>query len=269
MFAPPAGLTLDRLLGRGSSFEVALVRGGDGLPVVAKRLRPSLRGSPEATAALLREGAVLARVFHPAVPRLLANGSDAAGPYLLETFVTGASFDGGAEPSSRLAHRAALTLFELQRLGDGDGPLDFVHGDLCPEHLIAVTDASTGQTTVSLVDFGAATLRGVPSAPAGGRGTLPFAAPELCRGETEATQATDRYALAVVLASFLLGGARLCRNTTEAAMLLEIGEHGHDSKVLVGLPGAARRALEAHLSFDPRDRPDDLADLVDALAAGA
>jgi serine/threonine protein kinase len=270
VFVPPPGLRFERLLGRGTTFEVAVVVAGDGTRLAAKRLRPSLRGNPGAAAALEREAAVLRLLRHPQVPRLVAFAADTAGPYLVETLLEGPSFRGLTEqtparelPSSfALAAGAARILFELQSFRDAAGALGFVHGDISPDHLLV---GAAGPPAVGLVDFGSAVVRGVPPALPAGRGTLPYVAPELCRGETAPSPSTDRYALAVVLGQ-LLTGARLCRASAEAAMLLEIGEQGHDVASLAALPASAARSLRAHLAFDPKDRPDDLVDLLDALA---
>lgn len=273
VFVPPPGLTFDRLVGRGTTFEVAVVVAHDGARLVAKRLRPSLRASDDAQAALEREAAVLKRLEHPCVPRLVSFAHDAAGPCLLETLLEGPSFRAlleaprplDARAARALAEGAARLLFELQSTADAASPLGFVHGDLCPEHFV-VTRAGRGvPPAVGLVDFGSATVAGALPPPESGRGTLPFAAPELCRGETGATPATDRYALAVVIAQ-LLTGVRLSRATTEPAMLVEIGERGHDVACLASLPTPTREALAAHLAFEPEGRPADLRALVGALA---
>ena len=263
MFAPLAGLTFEKLLGRGSSFEVALVRAPSGEPLVAKRLLPGLVGNPDARRALDREAAVLEALHHPALPRLVASGTDEVGRYVLEAFIEGSSLADRALPDATLGHAAASLMAELQTLSDERGPFDFVHGDLHPAHFVRTTGAARAAAPLALVDFGASTLRGAP--PSAGRGTMPFAAPELCRGETVPTQATDRYVLAVVLARILSGGAQLWRASNEPGLLLEIGERGHDLSALSVLPVRVRSALEAHLAFDPEQRPEDLSDLVRAL----
>ena len=100
-----------------------------------------------------------------------------------------------------------------------------------------------------------------------GRGTLPYGAPELCRGERAPSQVTDRYATSVLCAE-LLTGARLRLEPTEASLLLAIGDLGHDRESIARaahVPGAVREALSAHLAIDAPRRPSSFTALCAAL----
>src|SRR5260370_41122211 len=90
----------------------------------------------------------------------------------------------------------------------------------------------------------------------GARGTLPYAAPEMARGEAGPSRESDTYALAATLLAVALGGS-LTRATTEAARLLEVGTSGVDGERIErrpGLPARPRRAIARALRFDPAER---------------
>lgn len=218
-------------IGTGSLFDVTLLR-EDGRAVVQKRLLPRFQREPEARAALVREARVLTAARHPSLPELVRVGSDDKGPYLVETFVAGASIRriadvwssrGGvpARLAAHLARQAFAMLAELSELQGEGGPLGFVHGDIGPDHLLL---GPVGEAR--LIDFGAARIHGLERSLLGNdRGTLPFVAPEVARGEAPPSAATDVYALAATVL-FLSSGKALTRATDEAAMLVEVGTHG-------------------------------------------
>lgn len=236
------------LIGVGSLFEVTLLR-EDGRSLVEKRLLSRFRREPEARAALAREGRVLAAVKHPALPELVRVGADEKGPFLVETFAAGASIRqivetwsgrGGVAPrlAAHVTREAFAVLAELAALSSADGPLGFVHGDIAPDHVLL---GPTGE--VRLLDFGASRVRDLPRSLLGeGRGTLPFVAPEVARGEAPPSAASDVYALAAT-ALFLASGRPLCEAKDEAAMLLEVGSRGLRPEL-----------CEAAAAFRPREK---------------
>ena len=261
-FVPPAGTELVAYLGAGTAFEVAVVRerGEAQATFVCKRLTPRARSAQAGRATLVREAKVLALARHPALPSLVRVGSDGHGPFLLETRVEGVSLRqlvdgwrlrGGGVPALLVAHialQAIETLREIHALEDAEGPLGVVHGDLGPDHLML---GPLGQ--LGVVDLGAARWRGMdPSLIHPDRGTLPFVAPEVARGDEPPSAAADVYALAATLL-FVATGAPLASSRDPAAMLLEIGERGVR---LDELPRAAaftpeqRGALAAALVFE-------------------
>jgi serine/threonine-protein kinase len=209
--------------------------------------------------ALVREAAALAALDDPGVPRLVGVGEDEHGPYLLESALAGTPLVELVERwvavplplALHLATRAWALLARIQAtLVDGRTPLELVHGDLSPSNLIVSAHADVG-----LVDFGSSSSR-LHAAPSPARGTLPYVAPELARSEAHPSQATDRYALAALLAELSVGRPLWARRD-EPAMLLAIGEHGHDARALAGtrLPRRLIAALTDELAFEPEDRP--------------
>jgi serine/threonine-protein kinase len=242
-------------------FDVALVREGEAV-LVCKRLSSRALREPVARAAFAREVELLSRVRSPVLPAVVRAGDDERGPFVIETRAGGGSLRAGAEllrargvgvPGNlvaEIADRAARALAELHEVGDDDGPLDIVHGDLTPDHVFRGEGGA-----IRFVDFGAARFRGMRGVATYDRGTLPFAAPEVARGEVEPAREHDVYALAATLVAF--GAPRpLTRATSDGALLLEIGERGLDLDIVdeVPLTALGRAALRAALAFDPKAR---------------
>lgn len=262
-FPVPEGTELVEAIGAGSVFDVATVRDGSGVVLVCKRLRARLVREPAARDAIVREAKLLALARHASLPALVRVGSDAHGPFLLETRAGGASLRAIVEGSRylgrptppllvrHLARAAAQALVELHELADEEGPLAVVHGDLGPDHVLM---GPIGQ--VRFVDFGASRFRGMEAPDADDRGTLPFVAPEVARGEARPSQAADVYALAATIA-FLALGEPPCDAREEAAALAEIGARGLDLGRLdaaTALEPGEREAVRAALAFDPARR---------------
>ncbi|AKT38446.1 protein kinase domain-containing protein [Chondromyces crocatus] len=275
MYPAPEGTALFEHLGAGSVFDVALVQHGGRL-LVCKRLNSRALREPAGRAALVREARVLSLVRHPALPELTRVGSDGHGPFILQTRQPGVSIRSvlegwqarGRRPPRALVNHVVRTalevLAEIQALCrvDGGGPLGLIHGDITPDHVLL---GPIGD--VRFVDLGAARFEGMPADLAtDDRGTLPFVAPEVARGESAPTQAADLYSLAAALAWFTTGEA-LTRAREEAAALAEIGEHGlllDPLKDDTTLAAGARDVLLRALARDPDERPCARA-LLDAL----
>jgi serine/threonine protein kinase len=123
---------------------------------------------------------------------------------------------------------------------------------------------------VAFVDLGAARFAGMdPALETGDRGTLPFVAPEVARGEAAPGQAADVYALAATILFLASGGAPLVDAKDEGAMLLEVGERGIlESRVdgAAGISEAGRAALREALALDASRRPPSARALAAALS---
>ena len=263
-----------QLLGVGATFEVVVVEGpGENEPVLIKRPAPSLRDRREGLAALEREWRVLETFRLAALPKPLFRGEDEHGPFLAESIVPGVPLREVAErgpiPTARfyeLAWAAFTALAELHEYADERGPLGFVHGDPSPDNVLF--DETTAGPRVGFVDFGNATFRDAP-APVfpHARGTLPYAPPELARGETPPTAATDVYALTASLLTLVL--PELTDASNEAAVLLEVGDRGLRLAALAThreIEPSVKEALLRALAFDPRQRIASARELAHVLA---
>src|SRR5882724_5276744 len=262
----PFGTRLVVPLGVGSVFEVALVSDEANRELICKRTAPEARGA-SGDAVLDRERSILLAVRTPYLVELVGFGSDARGGFLLEARARGSSVrramgDAGdpldAATWLALAHSSAEALSALHAARDARGDLLFVHGDISPDNLFFDPPANA-----TFVDFSSATFRDDPDLVfEDDRGTLPYVAPEIARGEARPSRATDVYALAATLLAAAVGAA-ITDATTEAARLLEVGSRGVRVDRLDrrrDLPESARAALTRALSFDPASRLASFAD---------
>lgn len=274
-FLAPEGTELLAIVATGSVFHVALVR-DRGTVAIAKRLLPRVMREPAARAAMAREAMALSLARHPSLPELMRVGSDREGPFTIQSRVEGASVRAIVEgfrararavPATLIAHVAAEAsgaLAELHELGGERGPIGLSHGDLGPEHVVlgAIGD-------VRFVDLGAARFAGMdPALETEDRGTLPYAPPEVARGERAPGQAADVYALAATLI-FLATGGPIWPAQGDAAMLLGIGERGLDRALCdqaAGISQRGREALRRAITLDPAARLTSARELASALA---
>ncbi len=178
-------------LGRGARGVVYRAH-ANGLAVAVKR---PLEDSPEAWRRFRREGALLASVSHPAIPRVLELGQSEDGrPYLVTELLEGTTL---AEEISR------GPMHELPWLPSLVGALEamhrrgLVHRDLKPANILL------SGTTARLIDFGLVTRVESSEAAAG---TLLYAAPEQSGSlKRPVDPRSDLYSLGVVLFECLSG----------------------------------------------------------------
>jgi serine/threonine protein kinase len=245
-----------RTLGRGAVFEVDLVSDCTGTVLVRKRVAPDKRAFPEAAAALHREAIILERMGGCHLPAFAGSGTDESGSFILQTPAKGLAFRDlfaettkplDAETWLRLAVSATSALAELHDRKDEVGKLEFVHGDISPDN--AFWDAPD---TVTFIDLSNATFRDAPLPVfPQARGTVPYVAPEVARGERPGDAAADTYALAATLLAVAVGP--IVQDTTEAARLVEVATSGISANLperRLDLPAEARQALSLALRFD-------------------
>ncbi len=262
----PIGTHLVEALGVGSVFEVAVVRDHANRELICKRTAPGARAA-SGDAALDRERAILLAAPSPHLVELVGFGSDARGGFLLEARAKGTAVRRAlgekAHPLDTatwlaLARSSTEALSALHTLRDARGDLFFVHGDVSPDNLFFDPPASA-----TFIDLSSAIFRDGPNPVfAADRGTLPYVAPEIARGEARPSRATDVYALAATLLAAAVGSA-ITDATTEAARLLEVGSKGVRVDLLDrrrDLPERVRAALARALSLDPATRLGSLAD---------
>lgn len=275
-FATPEGTQFVRLLGGGSVFQVSLVRLRE-REIVCKRLAPHALETREGRAAMVREAKLLSIVDHPALPQLVRVGNDAHGPFFLQTYVAGTSLRGLRQgwmskdkpiPSTLVRHiviAALEALAEVHELADHHGPLSIVHGDISPDHVLF---GPLGD--VRFVDLGAARFRGLDAdVDTDDRGTVPYAAPEIVRGDNKPGQTTDMYALCAALLWFATG-EELCEASTDAARLAEVALHGVRRELvdrLTMFSPPERACIRAALDLDPTHRPTSTRQILHAFEA--
>jgi eukaryotic-like serine/threonine-protein kinase len=195
-------------LGQGGTGSVWRARRADGRydgVVAIKLLHLSLVGRSGAVR-FEREGAILARLTHPNIARLLDAGVTPAGqPFLVLELVEGQRIDQHCD-ARRLNVEQRLALFDdvLSAVAQAHNHL-VIHRDIKPNNILVNAE---GQ--VKLLDFGIAKLlqEGAEGSSITAQGqhalTPEYAAPEQVRG-APVTTATDVYALGVLLYQLLAG----------------------------------------------------------------
>ena len=200
---------LVRKLGEGGMGEVWLASRVDGLyeaEVAIKLLRGDLSG-PGLAARFARERALLARLAHPGIARLLDAGLEGERAYLVLEYVAGLTLsEHVSQRGLGVAERVQLLLGVARAVEHAHAQL-IVHRDLKPGNVMV--DAE-GQP--KLLDFGIAALLDDSGAAAdspltrqaGRRLTPAYAAPEQILG-APISVATDVYSLGVMLYELLSG----------------------------------------------------------------
>ena len=179
------GYSVWGLLGEGGMSEVWLAKHDTLLaPVIVKTLRRALRERDEdaASARILHEARLMARVPSPRIVRVLDAGGVDGNPYLVQEYVDGLDFSeldrrrrtslGVGLPLWLVCHVMRDVCFALRDAHRGG----VVHRDLKPSNVFGAPE-----TGIRLGDFGIAVARG-DGPPPESAGTLAFMAPELFRG---------------------------------------------------------------------------------------
>jgi tRNA A-37 threonylcarbamoyl transferase component Bud32 len=233
-----------RVLGRGAAAEVLLAQDLElDREVAIKLLARRLPEDSTIPARFAREAVIAARLgHHPHVVTVYDCGRWHGRPFLVMEFQPGGSVEDVLAQGSVARGRALRWLYEVADAVDTAHALGIVHRDLKPANLLL--DERDG---VQIADFGIASASGAaPRLTLTGTvlGTAGYLAPEHARGEP-ATDASDRYSLAVV-ACELLTGRR---------------------PPVHGLPPSLQEVLDRALSEHPRERPSTALELVSALEA--
>lgn len=202
--------TLDRPIGHGGMGTVWLARRSDGRyegQAAVKFVNLALLGRGGAER-FRREANVLAKLAHPNITHLVDAGVASGQPYLVLEYVEGEPIDRWCD-AQRLDVAARLRLFlqVLAAVSHAHGRL-ILHRDLKPSNILVTPDGR-----IKLLDFGIAKLLEDEAATAlpteltqhaGHAFTPEYAAPEQVQ-KSEATTATDVYALGVLLYVLLAG----------------------------------------------------------------
>lgn len=213
-FPEPSGLAgtlagpwrLIRLLGRGGAGEVWLAERADGRyeqQVAVKLLRHWRDGT---ATRFEREQALLARLEHPGIARLIDAGSAPDGqPYMVMEYIDGRTLvDHCNAAGLSIAQRLALFEQICDAVAYAHRHL-VVHCDLKPQNILVRADGR-----VALLDFGIARLVDIEEGESGEphtrtiRLTPQYAAPEQLAGQPQTTL-TDVYTLGLLLHELLAG----------------------------------------------------------------
>jgi serine/threonine protein kinase len=199
---PGANLAVERL-GVGESSETWLVWNPRlWSPAVLKLARPHQIRPPRPVRTLYRETAALAGNLHPALPRLLSDGTSDPMPHILIEYIGGPALDEeidkngaiGPEEAALLGAQLLPAIASLHHRG-------LVHLDLKPANIV-LRDGHP-----ILLDFGTAAPIGTLQPPGYPVGTEGYAAPEQEACEP-VSLAMDLYGLGMILAEAVTGVPR-------------------------------------------------------------
>ncbi|MFG1627549.1 serine/threonine-protein kinase [Kribbella sp. NPDC049227] len=230
----PGGMLAIERLGVGTRCETWLVWSPDlWAPAVLKVARPHQIRHPRAVRSLRRETAALSGNQHPALPRLLADGTDDAVPHIVIEYVDGPSLadeidENGALPDDQVALVGAQLLPALATLHRRG----LAHLDLKPDNVVL----RDGRPI--LIDFG--TARRIGSLQPAGHpvGTLGYASPEQeeC---APVSVAMDLYSLGCTLAECLNPGAGKVWQVVNRLTSTDPAARGTVAEALLDLAAAA------------------------------
>jgi hypothetical protein len=193
------------------------------------------------------------------VPDERHDGS-AVPPFISMEFVDGEDLDrqlhrvGGLNVGTviRIAHELAQGLRAVHKAG-------LLHRDLKPSNVMLDVNGE-----VRILDFGIAAPMDVD---AGVGGTIAYMAPEVRAGERPATEASDLYAVGLILLELLTGGRPESGSRTDALLRKGTVDETVFGKAREQAPPRLRAAILGCLRPRPDDRFQTVAAFVDALPA--
>ena len=249
---------LDDLLGKGAAGEVYLARDtlrGD-FPLALKLLDTHAAGRP-ARESLKTEFFALSRLRHPHLVSVhdLGQDRDTGHWFMTLEYVQGPTLSAWkAQESQQYLDLARHLLLAMDFIHDRG----FVHADIKPDNILMA--GLHGDPRIS--DFGLAGLLGLSSSR---RGTLPYTAPEVLRGEAPGRPA-DIYSMGATLYQVAYGQPPFTGETPD----LIIDGHLRQEPDFSGpsshpLPSGLPIILRRMLAKDPADRPVSGEEVVSAL----
>ena len=248
------GLTALQLLGGGTRYE-AFLAFDDGLhhATVVKVLRPDRIEDEGALRGLRGEAEVLASLNHPAIARLLRDGTDDERPHIVLELVEGPRLSTlirrfgplETEQAAPLAVEVASALHYLHGLG-------LVHLDVKPKNLIMGAPPRLIDLSIARSFQDAASLT-VPV------GTDAYMAPEQCTPSPgRVGPAADVWGLGITLYESLVGKPAFPRGSEEdgAPAGKRFPQLTHRPAPMPSrVPSELAGAVDAALAFEPEDRP--------------
>jgi WD40 repeat protein/tRNA A-37 threonylcarbamoyl transferase component Bud32 len=210
----------------------------------------------------LKEAQTIATLKHPHILRVLECGMDDSTPFLVMEYAPGGTLrkkhpHGSIVPLSTVVSYVKQVTAALQYAHDQQ----LVHRDVKPENMLV-----EAQGSIVLGDFGIAipvyNTQTFSTQEVGG--TPYYMAPEQCRGK--ARQASDQYALAVVVYEWLCGilpfyGA----SAIEIAMRHLMDPPPSLQERIVGIPVEVEQVVLKALAKDPHDRFPNVLEFAQAL----
>lgn len=237
-------------LGRGSAAEVFRAVDLEGGPEVAVKIAAA--DSRKQHQRIRTEAAVLARLNHPSIVRLVAqgvvagSGSHSGRPYLVEELALGASLAetirvAGATSGDVAAWARGLfgALAHLHSRG-------LVHRDIKPANLML---SGLRRSPVRIIDFGIAAATGSAPEPGISSGTVHYMSPEQASGGA-AAPSWDVYAMGLVLLELFTGAKAFPGTAIESLVARTLRSPDVPDHL-----GDWRPLLRSLTAMDPWERP--------------
>ncbi|TDI35794.1 MAG: tetratricopeptide repeat protein [Acidobacteria bacterium] len=245
-------------LGQGAAGEVYRVLDTlKGDAPLALKLLAAPATDQQAVESLRTEFFALSRLRHPNLVSVhdLGRDGDTGRWFLTMEFVDGPTLASWQAPDDN--HLLNLTVRLLQAM-DFIHARGFVHADIKPENILL----PGGGSEPKIADFGLAGLLGLP---ASRRGTLPYTAPEVLRGDAPGS-AADFYSLGATLYQVAFGDPPFPGETPDK--IIE-GHLRHDPEFpaerVDSLPHGFAIVLRRLLAKDPGARPQSGREVIEAL----
>jgi eukaryotic-like serine/threonine-protein kinase len=210
---------LTRCLGRGGMGDVhAATHAQTSREVVVKVLSPDMVVNDEAVVRFRQEAAVMARIQHPNVVRLLDfNFMTDGRPYLVMEYLAGENLGEILTRRTFSVPQVSDVINQVAAALDAAHQLGVVHRDLKPENIMVVPRAGQGDL-IKVIDFGICKARRFNHLTSKGTvmGTPEFMSPEQAQGRHEEVEApSDQFALAVIAYLMLAGHMPWAASTPE------------------------------------------------------
>jgi len=251
-----SGFRIESRLGGGGMGTVYRAAAPDGAPVAIKFLAPALADNPDVVTRFAREIAMLTRLEHPAIVRVLAHGTQDGTPWFAMALVEGsdlrARIGAGPLPPAETAAVFGRLFAALAHAHDRG----VVHRDLKPANVLL------GAGGAQLADFGIARLEAeMLTGPMVTRlteteavlGTLPYMSPEQRRAGA-IDRRSDLFSAGVMLYEAATG-------------VLPQGAFAPPSELKPAYSRAFDRVVMQLLQADPDRRPASAAQAATSLAA--
>ncbi|HYV48586.1 MAG TPA: protein kinase [Myxococcaceae bacterium] len=249
-------------LGGGGMAEVllALATGAEGFrkPVAIKRMLPHLAVNEDVARMFLAEARLAMHLHHQNIVSVFDVVRGPEGLYLVMELVDGWDLGAvlGHEAKARTWMPEPLAVYVAQQVANGlahayrktenGKPIMAAHRDLTPSNVMVTADGE-----VKIADFGIAKVDTGQTEPGTFKGKIPYAAPEVIRGQP-ATHLSDQFSLGVVLHRLTSGQYPYGYSDNTVAFHEQLAKAGPPP--CTGLSAECAQVVRTMLAKAPEDR---------------
>lgn len=216
-------------------------------PITIKVLSNEYLEKPEMVERFMKEATIIELANHPNIVKLYGHGRWEGGLYIAMEFIQGISLRQMILQQTMSLQRALSVVMQIAHALTHLHVHGIIHRDLKPENILL-----TEQGGIKVIDFGIAAFYTEENKISGTKkrvmGTPAYMSPEQKMNPKEVSFQTDIYALGVVTYELVLG--RL--------------SHGHIQLSL--MPKGLQKILAKALQADPKERYQDVVDLIKDLS---